>query len=132
MKAHATNAECRSGYSKAIVMMLLVASHLALVIPAQAAPSVVPEQAPSSAFPGQGSEFRIVAEEFITAAAAGNAVKVTQMLSTRVKEKTDATGVRRYVDDQLLPFFVAFKELAKTVTVTPTAGVTGFAFYMYG
>lgn len=113
-------------------MMLLVASHLALAISVQAAPSVAPAQAPSSVFPNRGSEFRMVAEEFIAAAAAGDSVKVTQMLSTGIKEKTGASGVQRYVAGQLLPFFATFKELAKTVTVTPTAGVTGFAFYMYG
>ena len=31
----------------------------------------------------------------------------------------------------MLPFFAPYKELARNVSITRTADVTGFAFYMY-
>ena len=53
------------------------------------------------------------------------------MLSAKLRERAGADNVQRYVVGQLLPFFAPFKELAKSVTITPTADVAGFVFYMY-
>jgi len=40
-------------------------------------------------------------------------------------------GVDRFLTGRMLPFFAQFKEIAKSVTITRTADVPGFAFYMY-
>jgi hypothetical protein len=75
--------------------------------------------------------FRRVAEAFITAAAAGNRHKLADMLSPTIVAQTGAEAVERFLAGEVLPFFAPYKELARSVSVTRTADVRGFAFYMY-
>jgi hypothetical protein len=134
MKDHTANWLYGHGWLSPMMAMLLVASPLAFAGSAEASPMLVLTQAPSPGsmtLPGQVPEFRRIADEFIYAAAAGDANKVTRMLSAKLRERTGADSVQRYVVGQLLPFFAPFKELAKSVTITLTADVAGFAFYMY-
>jgi hypothetical protein len=79
----------------------------------------------------QQGAFRGVADEFMAAAAAGDAIKTARMLSPAIAVKADQEGVERFLAGEVLPFFAQFKEVAGSVTVTRTAEVTGFAFYMY-
>ena len=53
------------------------------------------------------------------------------MLSPAIAAKTGPEGVERFLAGEVLPFFAPFKEVARSVTVTRTADVTGFVFYMY-
>jgi hypothetical protein len=134
MEDHATNWLYGHGWLSPMLAMLLAALPLAFARSADASPTLVLTQAPSPGWTtlrGQAPEFRRVADEFIDAAAAGDANKVTRMLSAKVRERTGADNVQRYVVGQLLPFFAPFKELAESVTITPTADVAGFVFYMY-
>jgi hypothetical protein len=79
----------------------------------------------------QQSQFRSVAEEFVAAAAAGDRTKTARMLSPAAAAKTGAEGIERFLAGEVMPFFAPFKEVGGSVTVTRTAEVTGFAFYMY-
>ena len=154
MEDHATNWSYGYGWLSPMLAMLVAALPLAFARSADASPTLVLTQAP---LPGwttprgqapefrrvadellpfltmrvQVPEFRRIADEFIDAAAAGDANKVTRMLSAKLRERAGADNVQRYVVGQLLPFFAPFKELAKSVTITPTADVAGFVFYMY-
>jgi hypothetical protein len=75
--------------------------------------------------------FRQVAEEFIAAAAAGDMAKMTRMLSPDIVTKTGREAVERYLADNVLPFFAQFKEIGRSTTITRTADMPGFVFYMY-
>src|SRR5438034_7769595 len=79
----------------------------------------------------QEGPFRSVAEDFVAAAAAGDRTKAARMLSPAIVAKTGQEGVERFLTGEVLPFFAPFKEVAGSVSVTRTADVTGFAFYMY-
>lgn len=86
---------------------------------------------PGMEMAGQEEPFRSVAEAFVAAAAVGDATKATAMISPAAAAKSGPEGVERYLADVVLPFFEPLKEIAGSVTVTRTADVTGFAFYMY-
>jgi hypothetical protein len=77
------------------------------------------------------ASFRRVAEGFVTAAAAGNRHRLADMLSPTVVARTDAEAVERFLVGEVLPFFAPYQELAHSVSITRTADVRGFAFYMY-
>jgi hypothetical protein len=79
----------------------------------------------------QEGPFRSVAEAFITTAAAGNRRKLAGMLSPTIVAQSGADAVERFLAGEVLPFFAPYKELAHSVSVTRTADVSGFAFYMY-
>lgn len=79
----------------------------------------------------QERPFRELAEEFIAAAAAGDAARTARMLSPAAAAKAGQDGVDRFLKGEVLPFFAPYKELARSVSITRTADVTGFAFYMY-
>jgi hypothetical protein len=79
----------------------------------------------------QQDAFRSVADEFVAAAAAGDRAKAAGMLTLAGTAKAGPDGVERFLTGEVLPFFAEFKEMARSVTVTRTAEVTGFAFYMY-
>jgi hypothetical protein len=98
---------------------------------ALAQPAGAPQLPPEMEMAGQDEPFRSVAEDFIAAAAAGDRAKVAGMLSPAAAARTGAEGVERFLAGEVLPFFAPFRELARSVTVTRTADVTGFAFYMY-
>jgi len=85
---------------------------------------------PGFDLPGSES-FRQVAEEFIAAAAAGNMAKMMRMISPDMVRRTGREGVERYLADNVLPFFAQFKETGRSTSITRTAGVPGFVFYMY-
>jgi hypothetical protein len=53
------------------------------------------------------------------------------MLSPAVVARTGAEAVERFLAGEVLAFFAPYKELARSVSVTRTADVRGFAFYMY-
>jgi hypothetical protein len=79
----------------------------------------------------QQHAFRSVADEFVAAAAAGDRIKVARMLTPAIAAKTGAEGVERFLTGEVLPFFAQFKETARSVSITRTADVTGFVFYLY-
>jgi hypothetical protein len=79
----------------------------------------------------QQQAFRRVADEFVAAAAAGDRGKVARMLSPAIAAKTGPEGVERFLTGEVLPFFGQFKETARSTTITRTADVTGFVFYLY-
>jgi hypothetical protein len=81
--------------------------------------------------PAQDEAFRRVADDFIAAAAAGETAKAALMISPATAAKTGKEGVEHYLASQVLPFFAQLKEVARAVTVAPTAKVTGFAYYMH-
>jgi hypothetical protein len=86
-------------------------------------------------FPGvdlpERESFRRVAEEFITTAAAGDIAKMTRMISPDMVTRTGREAVERYLADNVLPFFEQFKETGRSTTITRTADMPGFVFYMY-
>ena len=86
---------------------------------------------PDFAMSAQEVAFRGVADAFMAAAEAGDAARTAGMLSPSVAAKAGQEGVDRFLAGEVLPFFAQFKEVAGSVTVTGTAEVTGFAFYMY-
>jgi hypothetical protein len=79
----------------------------------------------------QQGPFRGVADAFMAVAAAGDAANAARMLSPATAAKVGREGVERFLAEQVLPFFAHFKDVAGSITVTRTAEVTGFAFYMY-
>jgi nitrogen regulatory protein PII-like uncharacterized protein len=125
------------------VKSLFYRSKLALAATAfAAAPSLVPDVAtgpalaqaqvpPELEMAAQQPPFRHVADEFIAAAAAGDANKVAGVISPVIVANTGQESVDRYLNSQVLPFFAEFKELGRSTTITRTAGVPGFVFYMY-
>jgi hypothetical protein len=86
---------------------------------------------PNFEMAAQEQPFLRVAEAFISAAAAGERDKIARMLSPAITGRTGPEGVERFLTDEVLPFFAPYKELARSVSITRTAEVTGFAFYMY-
>jgi hypothetical protein len=87
--------------------------------------------APDFEMAAQEGPFRSVADAFMTAAAAGNAAGAERLISPTAAAKAGQEGIERFLASDVLPFFAQFKEVARSVTVTRTANVTGFAFYMY-
>lgn len=79
----------------------------------------------------QEPPFRSVADEFIAAAAAGDATKVARMISPAIAARTGPEGVDRFLTGEVLPFFAQFKEVGRSITVARTADMPGFVFYMY-
>jgi hypothetical protein len=79
----------------------------------------------------QQDAFRSVADAFVAAAAAGDRAKAARLLSPAIAAKTGPEGVDRFLTGEVLPFFAPFKEMARSATITRTADVTGFAFYLY-
>ena len=79
----------------------------------------------------QQEPFLAIAHQFMAAAAAGDTAKAKALISLATAARAGPEGVEQYMAQQVLPFFGAFKEVGKSVTVTRTAEVTGFAFYMY-
>ena len=45
--------------------------------------------------------------------------------------RTGHEAVQRYLADNVLPFFAQFKETGRSTTITRTADMPGFVFYMY-
>ena len=98
-----------------------------------------PDQAPAQARAAppeaelevQQGLFRTVADEFITAAAAGDAIRAARMISPAAKAKNGPEGLDRFLTGEVLPFFAHFKKVGSSVTITRTADVPGFAYYMY-
>jgi len=86
---------------------------------------------PDFAMSAQQGPFRSVADDFMAAARAGDAGKATRMLSPAIVAKTGPEGVERFLTGEVLPFFSQFKSVGSSTTVSRTADVTGFVFYMY-
>jgi hypothetical protein len=86
---------------------------------------------PDFAMSAQQQPFRSVADEFMAAATAGDATKSARMLSPTIVAKTGTEGVERFLTGEVLPFFSQFKGVGSSITVSRTADVTGFVFYMY-
>jgi hypothetical protein len=84
--------------------------------------------------PARSASFRRVADEFVAAAAAGEAAKAHGMISPNLAERAGAEVVQQNLSGQVLPFFAQLREIGRSVTITQTTdafGSTGFAFYMY-
>ena len=60
--------------------------------------------------------FRTVADEFITAAAAGDAIRAARMISPAAKVKNGPEGLDRFLTGEVLPFFAHFKKVGSSVT----------------
>ena len=86
---------------------------------------------PDFAMSAQQEAFRRVANEFMAAATAGDVTRATRMLSPAIVAKTGPEGVERFLAGEVLPFFSQFKDVGSSITVSRTADVTGFVFYMY-
>lgn len=116
----------------ALAAMALAASPQTLAQSAAQVPVNMQHAAPPEfAMPAQEEPFRRIADDFISAAVAGDAAKAAQMISPAIAAKTGREGVDRYLAEQVLPFFAQLTEIGRSVTVTRTAEVTGFVFYMY-
>jgi hypothetical protein len=79
-------------------------------------------------------EYRVVAEQFVTAAAARDSTKLEKMLSPAITARTGKEGVQKFLNGQIVPFFADYKEIGRSVTTTNTtdaSGNAGFAYYMY-
>ena len=79
----------------------------------------------------QQEAFRRFADEFIAAAVAGDAAKMTGMISPTIAAKTGREAVAGYLADPVVPFFAQFKDIGNSISIAQTAGATGFSFYMY-
>ena len=123
------NRFCMSVVVAAIISVaLLTAFGFAL----SAAPAVGQNRAaPPDAMAAEEGPFRSIADEFVAAAAAGDRAKTARMISPAVAAKVGRDGLERFLAGEVLPFFSTFKEISRSVTVTRTADVTGFVFYMY-
>ena len=62
---------------------------------------------------GTAGAFRSVADAFMAAAAAGDAMTTARMLSPSVAAKAGQAGVDRFLAGEVLPFFAQFKEMAE-------------------
>ena len=79
-------------------------------------------------------EYRAVAEQFVTAAAARDSAKLEKMLSPTLAARTGKEAIQKVMNGQVIPFFADHKEIGRSATTTNTTdanGNTGFAFYMY-
>jgi hypothetical protein len=103
--------------------------------PAQAGAAPAPRVAQGPAFAGvdfaKQEAFRRLADEFIAAAVAGDAAKMTRMISPSIAARTGREAVARYLADQVLPFFTEYKELGRSISITGTQAAEGNTFYMY-
>jgi hypothetical protein len=116
---------------KWLISVLLFAAPLSSAGAQTQAPLPIQALPPGFERAAEEAPFRRVADEFIAAAAAGDMVKTAQMISPEMSAKTGREGVERYLAGQVIPFFSQFKEIAKSVTVAPTADLPGFGYYMY-
>lgn len=116
-----------------LMMLALAATVLALVAtqPLDQATAQTRAAVPDFSMAGQQDAYRSVAEEFVAAAARGDKMKTSRMLSPATAAKAGADGVDRFLAGEVLPFFAPFQEFARSVSVTRTADAPGFAFYMY-
>jgi hypothetical protein len=103
---------------------------MAILIPCGAGADQARQGAPNFEIATEEGAFRGVAEAFITAAAADNRRKLADMLSPAVVGRTGARSLERFLAEEVLAFFNPYKELARSASVTRTADVRGFAFYM--
>jgi hypothetical protein len=101
----------------------------------RAGPGPSPLVAQGPAFAGidfaRQEAFRRLADDFIAAAVAGDTARMTRMISPRIAATTGREAVARYLADQVLPFFVEYKELGRSISITRTEGAEGNTFYMY-
>ena len=77
--------------------------------------------------------FRPVADAFIAALVAGDAAASIKLVSPSLLKQAGLDTVQGNLRDQTLPFFAAFRELGRSVTVARTAddfGSEGFVFYL--
>jgi hypothetical protein len=86
---------------------------------------------PAFEMAAQEEPFRKAADEFMAAAAAGDAARAARMISPAVAAKAGPEVIDRFLTGEVLPFFAQFKEIGNSITVTRTAGIPGFVFYMY-
>jgi hypothetical protein len=79
-------------------------------------------------------EYRTVAEQFVSAAAAKDPAKLEKMLSPALSARTGKEAIQKVLSGQVIPFFADHKEIGRSVTTTNTtdaSGNSGFAFYMF-
>jgi hypothetical protein len=120
--------QCRCAFAPVVALLLAA-------LPSTTRPMQAPILVQGSTFPGvdlpERESFHQVAEEFIAAAAAGDIAKMTRMISPDMVTRTGREAVERYLTDNVLPFFAQFKETGRSTTITRTADMPGFVFYMY-
>ena len=87
--------------------------------------------APDFAMSVQQEPFLRVADDFIAASAAGDMAKAGRMLSPAIAASSGPDAVANFLAGEVRPFFAQYTGLANSVSVTRTADVTGFVFYMY-
>ncbi|MFN0182793.1 MAG: hypothetical protein ACKVQR_03130 [Aquabacterium sp.] len=78
--------------------------------------------------------YRAGADAFIREAMAGNAGAAMALLSPALVERSGEAGIRRAMQQQILPFFSQGQGVAPRVTVSRTTdavGHAGFAFYLW-
>lgn len=78
--------------------------------------------------------FRHLADSFVAHAMAGSVDAIQAMISQSMLSQVGATGLRRALETQIVPFFMQGREPGKSVTITHTTDATGnhgYAFYMW-
>jgi hypothetical protein len=78
--------------------------------------------------------FRRAADQFVAAAAAGDAARLAAMISPRMRERAGDDAVRRVIATEVVPFFADFQEVGRSVTTANTTdqfGHRGFVYYLY-
>jgi hypothetical protein len=111
--------------------LIAVAPCVVAQSPPRAAPPGKEAAAPDFAMSVQQEPFLRVADDFIAASAAGDMAKAGQMLSPAIAASSGPDVVANFLAGEVRPFFAQFTGLANSVSVTRTADVTGFVFYMY-
>ena len=78
--------------------------------------------------------YRLVAERFVAAAAARDVEALETVLSPTISARAGKEGVKKVLNEQILPFFADHKEIGRSVSTTGTIAATGnrsYTFYMY-
>lgn len=99
-------------------------------------PSATPKEAPMQAeleMMQAEAAFRGTVDTFVTAAVAGDAARVADMISPNMRERAGEAAVAAVMSGQVVPFFAGTKQLgALTVTTTTDQfGSQGFTYYTY-
>jgi hypothetical protein len=116
--------------SLALAAALTAALASASAQPQKASPQNAPAP-PDFAMSVDQEPFLRVAEAFVAAVAAGDMGRAAGMISPAVAARTGREAVEDFLAGEVGPFFADHVRMANSVTVTRTAEVTGFAFYMY-
>jgi hypothetical protein len=123
-----------SGVARRVSAAIMLGACIGYATPA--APQIQPNQssfADDLAQATRSDAFRPVADLFVATLVAGDATKGLDMISPNLLKAAGRDAVQGVLRNQTLPFFAAFKELGRSVTVARTGdefGNEGFVFYL--